>query len=133
LTLVDTNILIDIATRDPIWVTRSRAALEQRAGLGALLLLDVVFAELAAGFARVVDCSDFVDALGIEHASMSRPSLWLAGRAFREYRQRGGARTSVLPDFFIGAHASVLGVPLQTRDAGRYRTYFPDVELVTPA
>jgi predicted nucleic acid-binding protein len=65
-------------------------------------------------------------------ADMLRSALFLAGQAFKTYRQRGGLRTGVLPDFFIGAHAAVLGAPLITRDTARYRTYFPTVELIAP-
>lgn len=132
LTLVDTNIFIDIAMRNPIWFARSRNAFEQRAALGRTSIVDVVFAEFAAGFENAADCSDFLEALGVEHVAMSRQALWLAGQAFREYRRRGGARSNVLADFFIGGQASVLGVAILTRDAVRYRTYFPRVEVVEP-
>lgn len=132
MTLVDTNVLIDILTRDPLWAKKSGEALQHRAALGPILFVEITFAELAAGFTDVRDCSDFVDAIGLEHSAMSRQSLWRAARAFRDYRLRGGIKTNVLPDFFIGAQASVLGVPLLTRDAARYRTYFPEVELAEP-
>jgi predicted nucleic acid-binding protein len=132
LTLVDTNIFIDLLTRNPEWFEATRLAFERRMALGAIVIVDAVFAELAAGFASETDCSDFLDALGVEHSQMSRQALWRAGRAFRDYRMRGGAKTNVLADFFIGAHASVLGAPILTRDLGRYRTYFPEVELVGP-
>jgi hypothetical protein len=79
LTLVDTNILIDLATRDSVWLAKSRLAFEQRAALGRMLIVDVVFAELAAGFENTEDCSDFLGALSVEHMAMSRQALWLAG------------------------------------------------------
>ncbi len=132
LTLVDTNIFIDIATRNPIWFSKARSAFEQRAALGQMSIVDVVFAEFAAGFENVADCSDFLEALGVEHIAMSRQALWLAGQAFREYRQRGGAKGNVLADFFIGAQARAMGVAILTRDATKYRTYFPEVEVVGP-
>lgn len=130
--LVDTNILVDIVTSDPLWSARSKSALQNHAASGSVLFIDVVYAELAAGFANEEDCSDFVERLGLLHSAMSRHALWRAGRAFRVYRTRGGARTNVLPDFFIGAQAAALGIPLLTRDAGRYATYFPEVALITP-
>lgn len=128
LTLVDSNILIDVATRNPIWFSKSRSAFERRAAPGRMSIVDVVFAEFAAGFDNAADCSDFLEALGVEHVAMSRQALWLAGQAFREYRQRGGAKNNVLADFFIGAQASAI----LTREATKYRTYFPVVELARP-
>lgn len=96
------------------------------------MIIDVIYAECAASYEGAEQLSRAIDALEVEHSAMSREALWRAGRAFRDYRRRGGAKTNVLPDFFIGAHASVLGIPLLTRDAGRYGTYFPEVELVRP-
>ncbi|MEF3367385.1 type II toxin-antitoxin system VapC family toxin [Methylocystis sp. 9N] len=130
MTLVDTNIFIDLLTRNPDWFEASQEALERRMSRGAVLIVDAVFAELATGFTSETDCSDFLDALGVEHSAMSRQALWRAGQAFRDYRVRGGAKTNVLADFFIGAQAETLGVVLLTRDVGRYRTYFPEVEIV---
>lgn len=132
MTLVDTNIFIDLLTRNPDWFEASQQALERRMSLGAILIVDVVFAELATGFASETDCSDFLDALGVEHSAMSLRALWRAGRVFRDYRRHGGSKTNVLADFFIGAQAETLGVSLLTRDAGRYRTYFPEVEIIDP-
>ncbi|CCJ08825.1 type II toxin-antitoxin system VapC family toxin [Methylocystis sp. SC2] len=132
MTLVDTNIFIDLLTHNPDWFDASQQALERRMSLGPILIVDAVFAELATGFTAEADCSDFLGALGVEHSTMSRQALWRAGRAFRDYRMRGGAKTNVLADFFIGAQAETIRVPLLTRDAVRYRTYFPEVELVAP-
>jgi len=132
LTLVDKNIFIDLLTRNPDWFGASQQALERRMSLGAILIVDAVFAELFTGFASEADCSDFLDSLGVEHSAMSRQALWRAGQAFREHRRQGGSKTNVLADFFIGAQAETLGVPLLTRDVGRYRTYFPEVAVVAP-
>lgn len=132
MTLVDTNIFIDLLTRNPDWFEASRLAFERRMALGAILIVDAVFAELSAGFASEADCSDFLDALAVEHSAMSRQALWRAGRAFRDYRRQGGSKTNVLADFFIGAQAETLGVPLLTRDAGRYRSYFPEIAVLAP-
>lgn len=133
MTLVDTNIFIDLLTRNSDWFEAPYRALERRMSLGSILIVDAVFAELATGFATEADCSDFLDALGVEHSTMSRQALWRAGRAFRDYRMRGGAKTNVLADFFIGAQAETLRIPLLTRDVGRYATYFPMVAVVAPA
>lgn len=132
MTLVDTNIFIDLLTRNPDWFEASRLAFERRMALGTILIVDTVFAELAAGFESEADCSDFLDALAVEHSAMSRQALWRAGRAFRDYRRRGGSKTNVLADFFIGAQASVLGAPILTWDARRYRNYFTEAEPVGP-
>lgn len=132
MTLVDTNIFIDLLTRNPDWFEASQQALEQRMALGAIRIVDAVFAELATGFASEADCSGFLGAIGVEHSAMSRQALWRAGQAFRDYRIRGGVKTNVLADFFIGAQAETLCAPLLTRDVGRYRTYFPDVALLAP-
>jgi len=93
----------------------------------------VIYAELSVGFARIEELDGVLGATGIGVADIPRPALFLAGKAFQTYRKRGGARTGVLPDFFIGAHAVVLNAPLLTRDAGRFRTYFPTVELIAPS
>ncbi|PWB88559.1 DNA-binding protein [Methylocystis sp. MitZ-2018] len=132
MTLVDTNIFIDLLTRNADWFEASQQALERRMSLGPILIVDAVFAELATGFTAEADCSDFLGTLGAEHSAMSRQALWRAGQAFRDYRIRGGAKTNVLADFFIGAQAETLGAPLLTRDVARYRTYFPEVAIVTP-
>jgi predicted nucleic acid-binding protein len=130
LTLVDTNILIDILSHDSAWFTSSLARFSERQSSGRMLIVDVVFAECATTFASAGQASEALEALNVQRSPMSDAALWRAAQAFREYRRRGGTKSNVLPDFFIGAQASVLGIPLLTRDAGRYRTYFPEVELV---
>jgi predicted nucleic acid-binding protein len=108
--------------------------LEQADMLGPLGINDVVFAELSVRYARIEDVEDAVATFRLTHFPMPSRALFLAGKAFQRYRARRGAtRTGVLPDFFIGAHAAVLGVPLLTRDVRRYLTYFPEVRLISPA
>jgi predicted nucleic acid-binding protein len=92
----------------------------------------VVYAELSVRYARIEDLEAMLDDAAIEVARTPRDALFLAGNVFVEYRKSGGARTGVLPDFFIGAHALVSGLPLLTRDGGRYRTYFPRMALIAP-
>ena len=92
----------------------------------------MVYAEFSSRFTRIEDIDALLAVCGHHVAEMSRPALFLAGQAFKTYRRRGGHRASVLPDFFIGAHAAALGAPLITRDARRYRSYFPTVELIAP-
>lgn len=133
MTLVDTNVLLDLVTDDPEWSDWSLARLEEAAIAGPVVINDVVYAETSIRYGRIEDLDAMLEEAMIEIAPTSRPALFLAGKAFQRYRAAGGARTGVLPDFFIGAHAAVEGWPLLTRDVGRYRTYFPKVRLISPA
>jgi predicted nucleic acid-binding protein len=130
--LVDTNVLLDVVTRDPDWADWSKRQLEAAALRDQLAINQVVYSELSAGFTAIEQVEEVVGLVGITIVQMSRPALFMAGRVFQEYRRRGGSRTGVLPDFFIGAQAAVLSAQLITRDAGRYRSYFPTVELIAP-
>lgn len=132
MTLVDTNVLLDLVTADPHWADWSIAALEAASLRGPLLINDVVYSELSIRYERIEMLDEFVERAGLEIVSLSRPALFLAGKAYAHYRKSGGTRGGVLPDFFIGAHATVAKLPLLTRDQARYRTYFPTVELITP-
>ena len=132
MTLVDTNVLLDLVTDDPKWAEWSIAQLEAASLHGPLLINDAVYAELAVRYNRIEDLDAFLDEAGLEIAPIPRAALFLAGKVFTKYRKSGGSRTGVLPDFFIGAHAAVNGLPLLTRDVGRYRTYFPSLKLITP-
>jgi len=129
--LVDTNILLDIYKADAIWMPWSLKHLHQ-AKVGALAINMVVYAELAAHPAEPAQLDEFLELLGIQVLELSRPAARLAGLAFRNYRQRGGTKIGVLPDFFIGAQAQADGHQLLTRDAGRYKTYFPKINLICP-
>ena len=129
--LVDTNVLLDIYRADAIWMPWSLQHLQQ-AKPGQLALNMVVYAELAGHPAEPANLDEFLEILGIQMLELSRPAARLAGLAFRSYRQRGGTKTGVLPDFFIGAHALAEGYNLLTRDAGRYKTYFPKIKLICP-
>ncbi|SDP89263.1 hypothetical protein SAMN05428967_4204 [Phyllobacterium sp. YR620] len=130
--LVDTNVLLDLVTNDPKWADWSIAQLEAASLRGPLLMNDVVYAELAVRYNRIEHLDAFIDEAGLEIVPIPREALFLAGKVFMQYRKAGGARTGVLPDFFIGAQAAVAGLTLLTRDVGRYRTYFPTLTLVTP-
>ena len=132
MTLVDTNVLLDLVTGDATWGEWSQRQLEAAAVRGPLLINGVVYAELSVGFARIEEADAALNEARIEMEPVPRAALFLAGKVFRHYRARGGTRTGVLPDFFIGAHAAVAGVPLLTRDPRRYRTYFPAVTLIAP-
>ena len=130
--LVDTNVLIDVATRDPDWAFWSLSQLEKAARQGSLRINDVVYAELSVRYEQMAELDDFLAQAEIETVSIPKEALFLAGKVFARYRQAGGTRTGVIPDFFIGAHAQTAGVSLLTRDKGRYGTYFPSVALITP-
>jgi predicted nucleic acid-binding protein len=131
-TLVDTNVLLDVVTEDAAWADWSQRQLEAAAVRGPLLINDVVYAELSVGFLRKEEVDEALAIARAETAAIPREALFLAGKAFQRYRTGGGMRTGVLPDFFVGAHAAVAGLPLLTRDMRRYRAYFPTVHLISP-
>jgi predicted nucleic acid-binding protein len=131
-TLVDTNVLVDILSNDPNWREWSEAHLVERSVEGPLVINEIVYAELAARFARQDQLDNEISDLDLTFMRMPKSALFSAGRAFERYRHSGGTRTGVLPDLFIGAHAEVNQWPLLTRDTRRYLTYFPKVELITP-
>jgi hypothetical protein len=131
--LVDTNVLIDVATLNPAWFTWSSRALADAMRLGDVGIDPIVYAEMAAAYDTVEALDDALRSLGVSRLALPFEAGFLASRAFLAHRKAGGARTAPLPDFFIGAHAAVAGLALVTRDPRRIRRYFPRVELVTPA
>jgi predicted nucleic acid-binding protein len=131
-TLVDSNVLIDVVVRDERWAAWSIEALIEALDAGPVFVDQVVFAEVSIGYRTAESCQEALAVQGIERVTIPWPAAFLAGRAFAAYRDRGGTKLAPLPDFFIGAHAAVAGLRLLTRDASRYRTYFPTVELIAP-
>jgi predicted nucleic acid-binding protein len=132
MTLIDTNVLLDIVTDDATWANWSIRQFDAAALKGPLAINDVVYAELSVRSEAIEAIEAVLDEAAISLAAIPRAALFLAGKAFQRYRTSGGRRTGVLPDFFIGAHAAVADLTLLTRDAQRYRSYFPTVDLVTP-
>lgn len=130
--LVDTNVLLDLVTDDPAWANWSIRRLETASLRGPLAINDMVYAELSVRFDEIERLDAFLASADLMIAPIPRAALFLAGKTFKRYRAQRGPQTSILPDFFIGAHAAVLGVPLLTRDVRRYKTYFPRLELLTP-
>jgi predicted nucleic acid-binding protein len=130
--LVDTNVLLDVVTNNSEWADWSLRQLDKWSLNTRLVANPVIYAELSIGFQRIDEVEAFLEETGVEIEEISRRALFLAGKAFREYRARGGFKTGVLPDFFIGAHAVAEGIGLLTRDARRYRSYFPTNMLITP-
>jgi predicted nucleic acid-binding protein len=131
--LVDSNVIIDVLTRDATWLAWSGAALIDAADRGEIAINPIIYAELASGFATIADLDDRIGAETFRRLALPYEAGFVAGRAFVEYRRRGGLRTSPLPDFYIGAHAAVAGLELLTRDPRRYTSYFPRVTLITPS
>jgi predicted nucleic acid-binding protein len=131
-TLVDTNILLDIFTKTPDWWEWSLVQLEEAALHGQLLINDVIYAEASIRFESIDDFDKALEPIGVTVARIPPMALFRAGKAFSRYRASGGVRSGVLPDFFIGAHAELEGLPLLTRDARRYRHYFPKMMLIAP-
>jgi len=132
--LVDTNVLLDVVLDDASWADWSQRQLDAASLRGAICINPVIYAELSMAFARIEELEAVVEEGGLEVQQIPREALFLAGKAFLHYRRRSRAsvKRSVLPDFFIGAHAAVRGLPILTRDIGQYRTYFPTVELISP-
>lgn len=132
MTLVDTNILIDILSKDQDWNFWSHSALREQSQEGPLVVNEIVYAELAGRYAVQQALDAVIDRLELRLEWLPESALYIAGRTFKNYRRSGGTRTSILADFFIGAHASATQAPILTRDTARYRTYFPDVKLISP-
>lgn len=131
-TLVDANVLLDVFTDDPEWSDWSSEALVRAADAGALAINAVIYGEVSTRFSRIEDLDAALPAEFFAREPIPYTAAFLAGKSYLEYRRRGGARRSPLPDFFIGAHAAVARMRLLTRDATRYRTYFPGLSLIAP-
>ncbi len=132
MTLIDTSVLLDIVHDHPEWGAWSTARLIERKAAGPLLINDVIWAELSVSFDAPAGLNQAITALEAEVRLIPQDALFLAARAHVSYRRRGGTRTGVLSDFFIGAHALVQGIPLLTRDPRRCREAFPALRLLTP-
>ncbi len=130
--LVDSNVILDVTTEDETWFQWSSKTLEQYAETHILVINPVIYAEVSIGFDRIEDVEAVLSPAFFRREPLPWEAAFLAGKCFLAYRRRGGKRRSTLPDFFIGAHAAVAGIPLLTRDTSRYRTYFPKVKLIAP-
>lgn len=130
--LVDSNVLLDVLEEDPLWFSWSADRLSECAEYSRLIINPIIYAEVSIGFERIEELDSALPSDAFEHRPLPWEAAFLAGKCFLSYRRAGGARLSPLPDFFIGAHAAVENLTLLTRDAKRYRTYFPKLRLVTP-
>jgi hypothetical protein len=130
--LVDSNVLLDVLTADRRWFDRSSARLATLAENHDLIINPIVYAEVSIGFERIEELDAALPGESFRREALPWEAAFLAGKCFVRYRRAGGARSSPLPDFYIGAHAAIRGIPLLTRDAARYRTYFPKLQVVVP-
>jgi predicted nucleic acid-binding protein len=131
--LVDTNVILDIFTQDPLWFSWSNKQLESLSDSGQDLLINpIIFTEASIGFSSLGDFDRALDVFGFAYEELPQAALFSAGKAFLHYRASKGTKSHVLPDFFIGAHAESRGYKLLTRDSARYSTYFPKIQLIEP-
>lgn len=130
--LVDTNVLVDVFENDPDWADWSIAQLQSQSKVHRLIINPIIYSELSLTFSSVASLNQVLDDMELRMLEIPKPALFLAGKAFVQYRRRGGTKHNVLGDFFIGAHAAVTKLPVLTRDTRRYRNYFPSVNLIAP-
>ena len=130
--LLDTSVVLDVLQDDPVWATWAIVQMRAHAQLHELVINPVIYAELSAAFSSMEALDEVLAQLQLTVQPIPKPALFLAGKAFVAYRRRGGTRTQVLPDFFIGAHAAVQGWPLLTRDPRRFRSAFVGLTVVAP-
>jgi predicted nucleic acid-binding protein len=132
MTIVDTNVVVDLLTEDSAWLDWSAERLDHQAARGPVIVNEVIYAELSMGLADETAVENALAELDVAFHRTPIPALFVAGKAYLRHRRAGGIRTGVLPDFSIGAHAQVMGLPILTRDPRRYRAYFPEVEVIAP-
>lgn len=130
--LIDANVLLDVMTEDTRWLEWSAEALEHAADRHRLVINPIIFAEVSIRYSRIEDLDDALPKSMFDREAIPYEAAFLAGKTFLAYRKQGGEKRAPLPDFFIGAHAAVAGYTLMTRDAARYRTYFPKLSLIAP-
>jgi len=130
--LVDANVLLDVLTDDPQWYDWSAAQLDACAARGELCINSIIYAEVSVGFERIEELDAALPTNVFSRLELPWEAGFLAGKAFLQYRRARGSRSSPLPDFYIGAHAAIEGMVLLTRDAKRYRTYYPKLEVICP-
>jgi predicted nucleic acid-binding protein len=131
--LVDSNVLLDVFEDDPVWAPWSQKMLDQFSITHALCINPIIYAEISVGFERIEQLEAAIDACGLRMLEVPKEALFLAAKVFVEDRRRKGIRLSPLPDFFIGSHAAVENLELLTRDASRFKSYFPSVKLISPS
>lgn len=129
---IDSCVLLDLFTNDPNWADWSEKVLTEYSQTNSLYINSIVYTELSMGFNKIEELETSINQIGIKVLEIPREALFLAGKIFLKYRKNKGTKTSTLPDFFIGAHATVSVFDLITRDKARFKTYFPNLKLITP-
>lgn len=130
--LVDSSVLLDIATRDEQWLEWSEEQLAIAANDGLLVINPLIYAEVSVNYDSIEELDEHLPKEAFQRVALPFEAGFLAGKAFAKYKKRGGTRTSPMPDFYIGAHAAISGFKVLTRDPRKYRQYFPTVELIAP-
>ena len=130
---VDSCVLLDLFTNDPRWAEWSEKTLEKYSLTNTLYINSIVYTEVSVGFNRIEEVESVISELGIKVLEIPREALFLAGKVFLKYRKNKGTKNAPLPDFFIGAHATMSRFDLITRDSAKYKTYFPQVKLIVPS
>lgn len=130
--LVDSNIILDVFLNDPNWADWSETTLEKHIHHTTLYINSIVYSEVSIGFVLIEDLESAIAKAGFQMLEIPKEALFLAGKVYLKYKKREGVKRTPLPDFYIGAQAAVLNLELITRDVSRYRSYFPNVKLITP-
>ncbi|MCK5726627.1 MAG: PIN domain-containing protein [Thiotrichaceae bacterium] len=130
--LIDSCVLLDLFTNDPYWGDWSESILEKYSQTNTLYINSIIYTEISIGFEKIEEVEEVIGSMDIKVLEMPREALFLTGKAFLKYRRNKGTKNSPLPDFFIGAHSAVSQLSLITRDLSKYRTYFPQVNLISP-
>ena len=130
--LIDSCVLLDLFTNDPIWADWSENILDKHAQTNTLYINSIIYTEISISFNKIEEVESVIESLGIKVIEVPREALFLAGKVFLKYKRNKGNKSSPLPDFFIGAHATISNFHLITRDAARYKTYFPQLVLIHP-
>ena len=131
--LVDSCILLDLFTDDPNWAAWSQRKLEEYSQINSLYINSIIYTEISLAFKKIEELEEAIKMLNLRVLEIPREALFLTGKVFLNYRKNKGTKNSPLPDFFIGAHASVSNFSLITRDVSKFTTYFPKIRLIHPA
>jgi predicted nucleic acid-binding protein len=129
---VDSCILLDLFTNDPKWADWSEKILDRYSQTNTLFINSIVYTEISIGFNKIEKVEYVINQLGIKVLEIPREALFLAGKVFQQYRKNKGTKSSTLPDFFIGAHATISSLAIITRDISRYKAYFPQLRIISP-
>ena len=130
--LVDSNVILDVFTDDPLWGDWSESMLDRYSVSHSIYINPIIYSEISIGFARIEELEEIIGNSGFQMRRIPREALFLAGKVFLQYRRAKGFKRSPLPDFYIGAHAAVEGMALLSRDVPRFQTYFPSIEVICP-